>query len=207
MRYLDGSRLGTLCIIDTSPRTMDAEGMKTLKDLAELAERELAAAELATLDDLTRISNRRGFITLGQHSLNMCVRQKIPASLVFLDLNAFKNINDEYGHAEGDKVLTTFADHMRNTFRGSDVFARLGGDEFVVLLANTSAECAEEIIRRFRQSLETYYQKTKHGYDITFSEGIVTVESDQSRQIEMLLNRADTLMYEKKQEMSDSSGK
>jgi diguanylate cyclase (GGDEF)-like protein len=187
LRHLDGSKLGTLCIIDTAPRSLGEEDLEAFKDLAELAERELVAVQLATLDDLTRISNRRGFALLAQNS-------------------GFKLINDKFGHAEGDRALTAFADQMRSTFRDSDVFARLGGDEFVVLLTNTAAELAADIIARFRQSVDAYNQAAKRGYDISFSDGIVTVEGDQTHSIEALLSRADSLMYEDKQERSVGSG-
>lgn len=92
---------------------------------------------------------------------------------------------------------------MRSTFRDSDVFARLGGDEFVVFLTNTSTELATDIIVRFRQSVETYNQGADRGYNIAFSDGIVTVEGDQNRSIEALLSRADSLMYENKRERPD----
>ena len=85
LRNLDGSRLGTLCIIDTQTRFLNDEDLDALKDLAELAEHELMALQLATLDDLTKISNRRGFIKLAQHGLDICARHDIPASLVFFD--------------------------------------------------------------------------------------------------------------------------
>lgn len=123
----DGSKLGTLCIIDQQPRSFGNEDLDVLKDLASMVERELAAVQLATLDELTNISNRRGFMLLAQHSLKTCARQKIPAALVFLDLDKFKPINDKFGHAEGDRALITFASQMKSIFRDSDVFARVGG--------------------------------------------------------------------------------
>lgn len=197
LKHIDGSRLGTLCIIDQNPKELTEEDIEDLRGLASLAERELMVAQLASLDDLTKISNRRGFVELAQKSLNICSRQNIPASLVFFDLNNFKYINDEHGHHEGDKALLFFAELMKLTFRDSDVFARIGGDEFVVLLTNTSQSLAEDIIERFRQLLKKDH-KQDNVYGLSFSAGIVTIEPDQKLSITQLLDQADTLMYEDK---------
>jgi len=198
LKSLDGSKLGTLCILDIVVRELSEDDLTCFQDLAEMAERELAAVQLATLDDLTKISNRRGFIALAQKSLNICFRENLPVSLVFFDLNKFKAINDTFGHSEGDKALTVFAEKMKLSFRGADVFARLGGDEFVVLLSNTSRASAQEIIGRFAQSLTDYNQKAQRGYDILFSEGIVSPDMAQPENIESLLEQADASMYKNK---------
>jgi len=199
LKSLDGSKLGTLCIMDKVARDLSQDDLICFKDLAEMAERELAAVQLATLDDLTKISNRRGFIALAQKSLNICYREGLPVSLVFFDLNKFKAINDTFGHGEGDKALIVFAEKMKLSFRDADVFARLGGDEFVVLLSNTSVASAQEIIDRFAQTLTDYNQKAQNGYDILFSEGIVSPDIGQLEDIECLLEQADAVMYKNKQ--------
>lgn len=198
LRSLNGSKLGTLCIIDREPRNFSEEDLHTLKDLASMVERELAALELATVDDLTNLANRRGFMLLAQHSLNLCARQKIPATLVFIDLNKFKLVNDTFGHAEGDGVLIAFANQMKKNFRDSDLYARLGGDEFVALLINTSKKLAEGAVATLLQSLEKYNQETNRGYEISFSYGIVEFNHDNHQTIEALLADGDSLMYERK---------
>ena len=198
LNYLDGSKLGTFCILDTKPRTLSDDEKEHLKSLAEIAERELIVTQLATLDDLTGIPNRRGFISLAQKSLKLCYRQDIPASLVFFDINKFKSINDNFGHAEGDRALVAFAQQMRYTFRESDVFARLGGDEFVVLLPNSNVVSAEDLIQRFRAALDAYNKKAGRGYNISFSSGIVSVDTEQPQPIDVLLDRADSVMYKQK---------
>ena len=141
-----------------------------------------------------------GFMMLSQHGLNFCARQGIPASLVFLDLNAFKPINDRFGHAEGDWALKAFAEQMKSVFRDSDIFARLGGDEFVVLLTNTTKILAGNIITRFRQSLEKYIQEANRGYDLSFSHGVVEFNPDKHHTVDILLSEGDLLMYECKNE-------
>lgn len=204
LKHVDGSKLGTLCIIDTKPRRFSNEDYEVLKDLAELVEQELIAVQLAILDDLTNISNRRGFMLLAEKSLKLCARNQTPISLVFFDLNDFKTINDRFGHDEGDKALVAFAEIMKDTFRDSDVFARLGGDEFVVLLTGTSAKRVSETVLRFKSSLTKYNKETKNKYNIEFSEGIVSVDNAKDYSVSTLLSRADDLMYENKQVSSES---
>lgn len=200
LRSLNGSKLGTLCIIDRQPRNMTDEDLATLKDLASMVERELEAVQLATLDDLTKISNRRGFMVLAQHTLNLCKRQETCASLAFIDLNKFKPINDCFGHAEGDRALVSFAEQMKSFFRSTDIFARLGGDEFAILFSNTKKQTAGEVIEKFRTSLDEYNRQSKRGYDISFSYGVVEFDHDRHSSIEALLMEGDSLMYECKKQ-------
>ena len=194
----NGRKLGTLCIIDRQPRNFGKGELEALTDLAAMVEREIAAAQLATLDELTNISNRRGFMMLAQHSLHLCVRRKLSASLVFMDLDKFKPINDTFGHAEGDRALTVFANQMKAMCRDEDIFARLGGDEFTLLLIDASKENAENVVSRLCHSVEKYNQEAKRGYDVSFSYGIVEFNPDKHHTIDTLLADGDSLMYELK---------
>lgn len=198
LKVINGSKIGTLCIIDRVPRIFSQEDAGLLKDLAGMVEKELTAVHLATVDEMTAILNRRGFMGVANKLLPLCIRKTIPATLVFFDLNNFKSVNDMYGHAEGDRALVAFAEQLVDSFRESDAVARLGGDEFVVLLTGTSKEFAENIIAEFRAALEESSREAGRGYSIMFSHGIVEFDPERHRSIEGLLARADSLMYEHK---------
>lgn len=195
LRARNGCKLGTLCIIDRDARDFGREDRDALNDLALIVEGELEAARAATLDDLTGISNRRGFVMLAQHSLSVCLRHSLPATLVFLDLDKFKVINDTFGHAAGDRALQSFAEQMKLACRDSDVVARLGGDEFVLLLINATREQAGESITRLRQSIQSREEEVQRGFSVGFSHGIVEFESGKHSTIEDLLAEADSVMY------------
>ncbi len=192
------ANMGTLCIIDEKPRDFVEDDLQALADLAAMVEQELEAVQLATLDELTKISNRRGFKVLAQHSLNLCLRQKHPASLIYIDLNQFKPINDTFGHAEGDRALMAFADLLKATFRNSDIIARLGGDEFVVLLTNTSQKNALEKVGQFSGLLEKNNREKNRGYDLSFSYGIVELDPNRHQSVDELLSDGDAMMYSEK---------
>lgn len=201
LRHHDNTKLGTLCMVDTKPRQMSKQDLLALDDLAELAEHELIASVLASIDDLTGLSNRRGFITLSKNILNVCARQNAPATIVLLDLNQFKAINDKFGHTEGDRALIKFSRYMKNTFRDSDILGRIGGDEFAVLLTHATVDYANEIIERLRQDVARATEIDSRGYDINFSVGIASID-DKQQSIEDLLDYADELMYKDKRETS-----
>ena len=195
----NGSKLGTLCLIDREPRTLSDEDQALLRDLGRMAEQELAAVQLATMDELTLLTNRRGFKELALHVLNLCKRLNKPVCLLFFDLDLFKEINDQYGHAEGDRALRSFSQILKDTYRDSDVLGRLGGDEFVVLLSNADEKEGKEILNRLSQRLEAHNKVAGRGYDICYSAGIIQYDVAQHQSIEDLLEAADKLMYKQKQ--------
>ncbi|MHA6789303.1 diguanylate cyclase [Pseudomonas bijieensis] len=195
----DGSKLGTLCLLDTRPRKLNDEERELLRDLARMAEQEMVAVQMASMDELTLLSNRRGFRTLAQHALNVCDRLSRPATLLYFDLNDFKPINDRYGHAEGDSALKTFADVLRIAFRESDVIGRLGGDEFVALLTGSSHVETSAIMARLDEILDERNAMLQRGYDIRFSVGQIEYDAQRHRSIDNLLADADAAMYAQKQ--------
>lgn len=195
LRTPSGAKVGTLCIIDNHARQFNAEDLHALRDLAAMAEAELVAFQTATSDELTQITNRRGFMTLGQMALNECLLRQLPASLTFLDLDGFKAINDRHGHREGDRALMDFADAMKVSFRHADIFARLGGDEFVVLLNGIRQDEAEATLARFAHYLHKQMQDLERRYTLQFSSGIVEFDPQQPQSLEQLLESSDARMY------------
>jgi diguanylate cyclase (GGDEF)-like protein len=169
-----------------------------LADLGEMIEQEIKSIQLATLDDLTMISNRRGFMTLVDHSLKVCRRNKLPISIVLFDLDKFKAINDAYGHHEGDFVLVSFARIMLASFRDCDVIARQGGDEFVVMLLDSDAERIGAVLERFRLAIEEANIASGKPYRIEYSVGVAHFPHDTDEPIEKMLQIADDAMCEHK---------
>lgn len=198
LRCAGGQRVGTLCLVDTRPRKLTDDEKASLDDLAHMAEQEIMAMRLATLDHLTQLTNRRGFEVLGRHVLSACRRFGFPLSVIVMDLNGFKGINDTFGHHEGDRALVAFAGLLLDSFRGSDVVARLGGDEFAVLLSNTSETQARDALQRLDPALEAYNAVSEHDYRLAYSAGICCVQSPESIDLAELLRRADQALYENK---------
>ena len=206
LRAINGEKLGTFCAIDRKPRSIADEDIEALIDLASMAERELSIVHLAIKDDLTKISNRRGFMILAKHSLQLCQRHAFPATLVYFDLNKFKPINDEFGHEAGDKVLTIFTNLLERTIRESDILARFGGDEFVVLFNDATRSKAEKLIERFQNALDEYNNDSGLEYNISFSHGSVEYNPFKHQNLTDMINEADKLMYQiKNQSGSEES--
>lgn len=200
LRAPGGAKMGTLCIIGREPRQFNEEDQATMRDLAAMAEAELVAFQTATCDELTQITNRRGFMTLGQMVLNECLMKNRPASLTFLDLDKFKQINDTLGHREGDRALMDFADAMKVVFKHSDLFARLGGDEFVVLFNGLQQQQSEALLARFDHYLQQQSVSLNRRYRLQFSSGVVEFDAAHPQSLEQLLHDSDEQMYLRKKQ-------
>lgn len=197
--YNKDVRLGTLCILDSKPREMSQKDMQILEDLAAVAQRELVTIQLAMLDELTGLNNRRGFTTHAQTLLSFLERDKKSAVLVFIDMDNFKPINDKYGHQEGDSALIAFSRMLNSLGRASDIVARIGGDEFVAMFTDANALAAENLINKLREELRQYNDTNPLEYVIDFSAGIVEVDPSNRESLTDLLAKGDQLMYLNKQ--------
>lgn len=190
--------IGTLCLIDSNPRSLNEEDQQLLSDLGAIIEQEIHSIQIATLDELTLISNRRGFLNLVDHTFKVCRRNKLSMTFIMFDLNKFKAINDSYGHHEGDLVLTSFAHAMLNSFRDSEVIGRLGGDEFVAMLSDSDGVKTDLVLERFSAAIDKVNETLNKPYKIEYSAGVMHFEHDTDKSIQDMINEADAAMYEKK---------
>ncbi len=194
VRAPDGSPLATMCVIDHEPREAGEVDAGVLEDLAWMLEQELKSLSLATVDELTGLTNRRGFDAMAEHTIAMCRRVDEPATLLYFDLDKFKAVNDALGHVGGDRVLRTFARHLRETFRDSDVVARVGGDEFCVLLTSATTED----VRRPLSLLEGRLATREGEPLVSFSVGIASYDPSRHATVRALVEEADRRMYRQK---------
>jgi diguanylate cyclase (GGDEF)-like protein/PAS domain S-box-containing protein len=168
-----------------------------IQDITERKRAEAALQSLSLIDELTGLYNRRGFLAVTeQHVAAIRRDNKIPIVL-YADLDGLKEINDSYGHHEGDRALAITAQILKETFRSSDILARLGGDEFVALAAIEEDEGAESLTDRLRAQFEASNALRTRPYNLSVSVGVAHFENDRYS-IEDLMAQADRAMYEEK---------
>jgi diguanylate cyclase (GGDEF)-like protein len=153
--------------------------------------------DLSLRDELTKLYNRRGFYVLAEQAFHLAQRSHVPFSVVFIDLNNLKQINDIHGHDVGSAFLSEVADLLRECFRDTDVIGRIGGDEMVV--AGESTEVGiNQATRRLEHSTALRNVREGRLYPLSFSIGCATSDVDSPKTLEDLLNRADKAMYKEK---------
>ena len=154
--------------------------------------------QMAVLDELTGLNNRRGFVLVCEHLWQIANRNSRRLGLLFLDLDGLKQINDRCGHAEGDRALVDMAKILLRTFRKADVLGRLGGDEFVVLLAEGSSEGAGRALDRLRANVEAFNQEAVRPYRLAVSVGLSWYEPNAPASVDAVIQQADRAMYVEK---------
>ncbi len=201
-------QIGTLAVGNFSKdkKPFTEEDGKLLKNLATIlafvVEEEEEKEELfkkAIKDELTQLYNRYYLEHEGKKEIERARRYKYPLSLIILDLDNFKQINDRFGHTQGDRVLRKFARIIMSNIRRSDIAVRYGGEEFIILLPYTHIEDAEKIAERIRKTFES----TKFRFDheiasITVSGGVATIEDGED--LFDLIDKADKALYYAKKE-------
>ncbi|MDD5712405.1 MAG: histidine kinase N-terminal 7TM domain-containing protein [Smithellaceae bacterium] len=185
IRDRSGHQLGEMIILNE-----DTQKVMMLQELSRLA----------TIDSQTDILNRRYFFELAQKELERAERYRRALSLVIMDIDHFKKVNDTFGHLAGDEVLQTVAGICKGMLRTSDIMGRYGGEEFAFILPETSAQAATQIAERLRDRIATA-QTIYEGKEIcvTASFGVAGIEEDEVMALTELLKRADKALYEAKE--------
>ncbi|MEN3188551.1 MAG: GGDEF domain-containing protein, partial [Atribacterota bacterium] len=153
---------------------------------------------LSLSDELTGLYNRRGFFALAEHQLLVARRSGKRVGIFMMDLDDFKWINDSFGHAIGDLVLSEFGRMLQEAFRKSDILARIGGDEFAVFVLDIDETKMEKMLSRLRALVTNWNASNQYPYSLDFSAGWVIVPPSQAREVRALLHEADQEMYREK---------
>ena len=165
---------------------------------------------MGTRDSLTGIENRRAFDERFKHECAVALREGSALSLVFVDMNELKRINDSFGHLAGDKALVKLVSVMRKFMRSSDIVARLGGDEFAVLLPETQLPGAAQLMDRIDKQLDVERVcLASREFEITAACGIAQIDptaTDVEAELRALTKRADNALYAAKEQTGTAIG-
>jgi diguanylate cyclase (GGDEF)-like protein len=198
----EGMNIGTICTVDTKPREISPEQSRGLADLAdavvttlELFKTMREMKRLALTDPLTDLPNRIQFFHALNSTISAVNRNRRPFSLLYMDCDHFKHLNDTQGHETGDLLLRELAAKMVEVLRGADLAARLGGDEFAVVLPETGPSAALLTAERLRR--ECNVMMASHGWSTTLSIGVATFLHAPGS-ADLALAQADRAMYKAK---------
>jgi two-component system cell cycle response regulator len=154
---------------------------------------------LAVTDGLTKLYNSRSFYSQLETEVDRFNRYKHPLALLLLDLDFFKEYNDNYGHLEGDKVLVRFSQIIKSCLRANDSAYRYGGEEFTVILPETAGAEARTVAQRIRSALEAERFSPENGQDVQITISIGVTEYHGDEELSTFIQRADKAMYISKQ--------
>jgi diguanylate cyclase (GGDEF)-like protein len=157
---------------------------------------QMRLAEGALQDPLTGLYNRRYFFALAELEFKRAVQDRRPLSVILMDVDYFKQINDSYGHPTGDRVLEKLSLRARDALRKGDALARYGGEEFAVLLPETDLAAAVQVAERLRLSIAQIEDIPGAGQvEVTASLGVATLDATPGLDFDQLLDRADRALY------------
>jgi len=178
--------------------------IKLEEDISKRKEIEDELKTLSLTDELTGLYNRRGFFNLAEQQLKLAKRAKEKVYMLYLDIDRFKEINDTFGHNEGDEALKDIAMVLRDSYRESDVIGRIGGDEFVVFPIGTNYETIKIVVDRLLGKIDIHNKKSNKSYKLSISIGVANYDPKKPCSLDELLNQADKLMYSQKKNKKKS---
>jgi len=172
----------------------------TYVDITEHKRMNARLRKLANTDDMTELNNRRHFNNLLKREIKRCIRNGHPLSLLMLDLDHFKKINDKFGHSTGDIALKEFAKICKDVFRDIDIIGRMGGEEFAVFLPDTERKGAFTSAERLRKAVENVelYSDKGEQVNLRVSIGVSVYDATMEDTIDDLVKRADQALYRAK---------
>ena len=170
---------------------------RTIRYIHGRLELQRTLLQMALRDELTGLHNRRGLMALATHRLKWARDMGQPMLMFFADLDGLKWINDQFGHAEGDRAISLVAAGFQQTFRKSDVTGHLSGDEFVAMILEEPGRGAEAICQRLQINLAERSRAEKR-YKLSLSVGVARFNPDQPVSLQELMRQADTAMYRQK---------
>ena len=182
------------------PETCPKGSFGVVRDITEFKGLEERLQNLAITDDLTGLYNRRGFRLMAEQELRHAQRINAETILLSIDVDNFKNINDTFGHDEGDKVLKLVATTLTGSFRGTDIISRWGGDEFIVLALDAPSGYVPLLSDRFQQNLAKNALEGMLSYPLSVSIGMEGTDIFEDSTLQSLILRADRHMYQLKKE-------
>ena len=155
---------------------------------------------LASLDPLTKLYNRRYFSEVSEHIFHLAQRDTVNLSVIMIDIDKFKTVNDTHGHKTGDKVIVSLSDALQELIRSSDIICRYGGEEFLILLPNTDTKGATSMSNKINNRIDEIMIDTndKTPLKFTVSMGVSEVHLQKDQTIEEAIDRADIALYEAK---------
>jgi len=181
--------------LENKVKQLEIQNAKLETEIKKRIAAEEELHRLAITDPLTGVFNRRHFFQLAEAEFERAVRTQQPVSVVLMDIDHFKNVNDTHGHQNGDLVLRNIAEACRGNLRQMDVLARYGGEEFIILLPNMDEEHALKAAEKVRKIVENMnIEITESEISITASFGVASL-IQQDKGIDELIDRADKNLY------------
>jgi len=207
---MEGDVIGSMAVLSyTNPNLYNKKDIKLMEFVSEQVataiqrkQMEEEMEKLAHFDSLTGACNRGYGLGLLSRELKFARRRKTLFLLVYIDIDDFKNINDTFGHGEGDQVLKKVVKLLKSTLRDIDIICRMGGDEFLLIFPESSLNDAPLIRERLNKNLEKLNQTLNKSYNIGFSIGISCYNPDHPQSIDELISIADENMYKEKKKKS-----
>lgn len=211
-----GENIGTLCMVDTQPREFSEEDLKAFRDIAAWAQTELHLTQLseiqvqliteldeaqrqAKLDGLTGFWNHVAIEDISKRAFQRSLITTQPLSILMVDIDEFKLINDNHGHVFGDQVIREVANEIRSSLRPSDAVGRYGGDEFLVILEGCPLSRAMELSERLLSHVRKMKFIDKDAVRCSLSIGVASTENQQAASETELLKIADEALYQAKE--------